>query len=224
MAIVKNNINEIQGLYLADAIALVKKNSEDKKRNFVETVDIAINLGIDPKQSTQNVRGSVVLPAGSGKKVRVAVFTASEDKQKEALEAGAVIAGGDELIDKVAKDFMEFDTCIATPDIMAKMAKVARKLGPRGLMPNAKNGNVTDDVKKAVEESLKGKINFKNDKFGIVHCGVGKVNFSDEDLASNIKALISALKELKPEGSKGKYLKEIYISTTMGPSILVIVE
>lgn len=220
----KKIINEKQGLDLAKAIALVKKNSEEKKRNFVETVDMAINLGIDPKQSTQNVRGSVVLPAGSGKKVRIAVFSASEAQQKEALEAGAVVAGGEELIDKVAKGFMEFDTCIATPDIMPKLGKAARKLGPRGLMPNAKNGNITTDVKKAIAESLKGKVSFKNDKFAILHCGVGKVSFSDENLISNIKALVSKIKEMKPEGSKGKYLKEVYLSTTMGPSVLVNVE
>ena len=206
---------------VATAVNLVKQNSEKKARKFTETVDLVFNLAIDPKQSNQNIRGSVALPAGSGKKVRVIVFTDDESLQKEALEAGAVKAGLNELMADIESGFMDFDYCIATPDAMKSLSKVAKKLGPRGLMPNPKNGNVTNDVAEITKQSLKGKVNYKNDKFGIVHTIVGKINFSNEDLLSNIKAVVNAVKDSKPEAIKGKYIKSVYLTTTMGPSVPV---
>ena len=204
---------------VATAINLVKQNSEKKPRKFVETVDLVFNLAIDPKQSTQNIRGSVALPAGSGKKVRVIVFTDDESLQKEALEAGAVKAGLGELMTEIESGFMDFDYCIATPDAMKSLSKIAKKLGPRGLMPNPKNGNVTNSVAEATKQALKGKVNYKNDKFGIVHTIVGKINFSNEDLMKNIKAVVTAVKDSKPEVIKGKYIKSVFLTTTMGPSV-----
>lgn len=204
---------------IATAVNLVKENSEKKPRKFVETVDLVFNLNIDPKQSNQNIRGSVALPAGSGKSVKIIVFTDDESLQKEAIKAGAVKAGLTELMAEIEGGYLDFDYCIATPSSMKSLSKVAKKLGPRGLMPNPKNGNVTDDVVGAIKLALKGKVNFKNDKFGIVHTMVGKVNFSNEDLMSNIKAVINAIKEAKPEVIKGKYIKSVYLTTTMGPSV-----
>jgi large subunit ribosomal protein L1 len=209
---------------VVEAIELLKKACQEKQRKFVENVDLAINLTIDPKQTNQNIRGSVSLPAGSGKKVKVIVFTNDEALQKDALEAGAMIAGLDDLMTKIEGGFLDFDYCVATPEAMKKMGKIAKILGPRGLMPNPKNGNITTDVVKVVKEILKGKVDFKNDKFGIVHVGVGKVNFTGEDLLSNIKAVVSALKEVKPEGVKGKYVKNIYLTSTMGPSFMISID
>ena len=209
---------------LGEAIEFLKKASEEKKRKFVETLDVVLNLGIDSKQSNQNIRGSVELPAGSGKEVRVIVFTDDEALQKEALSAGALKAGLDELIDEINAGFLGFDYCVATPDAMRSLSKAAKKLGPRGLMPNPKNGNITKDIKKAVEAAKKGKVNFKNDKYGIVHVGVGKINFKTADLEKNISAVFGSIKELKPESLKGKYLKSIFLSTTMGPSVEVGIE
>lgn len=204
---------------IATAVNLVKENSEKKPRKFVETVDLVFNLNIDPKQSNQNIRGSVALPAGSGKSVRIVVFTDDESLQKEAIKAGAVKAGLTELMAEIEGGYLDFDYCIATPNSMKSLSKVAKKLGPRGLMPNPKNGNVTNDVIDAIKLALKGKVNFKNDKFGIVHTMVGKVNFSNDDLINNIKAVINAIKEAKPEVIKGKYIKSVYLTTTMGPSV-----
>jgi len=206
---------------VADAIELLKKACQEKQRKFIENVDMAVNLTIDPKQSNQNIRGSVSLPAGTGKEVRVVVFTDDESLQKEALEAGAVMAGFDDLMAKVEGGFLGFDYVVATPESMKKMGKIAKILGPRGLMPNPKNGNITNEVGKVVKEILKGKVDFKNDKFGIVHVGVGKINFSTDDLLANIKTVVAALKDVKPEGTKGKYIKDIYITSTMGPSFLI---
>jgi len=213
--------NERKLLDLKGAIEFLKNSAESKKRKFVETVDIVFNLGIDIKQSNQNIKGSVALPAGTGKKVRVIVITPDESVQKEALKAGAGLAGMDDLIGKIEKGFLDFDVCVATPDAMRVLSKVAKKLGPRGLMPNPKLGTVTKDVVSAVKSILKGKVNFKNDKFGIVHMIAGKINFSVEDLAENIKAIIKAIKSAKPEGSKGKYINSVFLSTTMGPSVAV---
>ncbi len=206
---------------IATAVNLIKENSEKKPRKFVETVDLIFNLNIDPKQSNQNIRGSVALPAGSGKTVKIVVFTDDESLQKESLKAGAVKAGLTELMAEIEAGYLDFDYCIATPEAMKSLSKVAKKLGPRGLMPNPKNGNVTDDVLGAIKLALKGKINFKNDKFGIVHTMVGKVNFSNEDLITNIKAVIAAIKESKPEVIKNKYIKSVYLTTTMGPSVAI---
>jgi len=212
---------EIKLLNVEEAIDSLKNNSEEKKRNFVETVNIIFNLGIDVKQSNQNVRGSVSLPAGTGKTVKVAVFTPDENLQKDALKAGASVAGMDELIAKVNNGFLDFDVCVASPDAMRSLSSAAKKLGPRGLMPNPKTGTVTKDIIGAVKEILKGKANFKNDKFGIIHMVAGKVNFAKKDLLLNIKTIISAIKEAKPEGSKGKFIKSVYLSTTMGSSVSI---
>jgi large subunit ribosomal protein L1 len=202
---------------LSEAIAILLESS--KERKFVESIDLAVNLGVDPKQSDQNVKGSIVLPHGSGKKVKIAVITANEDQQKLALEKGAEFAGNEELIAKISEGFTDFDCCIATPDVMPKISKIARKLGPRGLMPSPKNGTVTADIENAIAENLKGKINFKNDKSGTVHCLTGKADFDNAKIKENIETIIKAIKDAKPEGSKGKYIKSIFISTTMGPSV-----
>ncbi|MDR2778450.1 MAG: 50S ribosomal protein L1 [Rickettsiales bacterium] len=209
---------------LTDAISAVKENSQKKQRKFVETVDMVFNLNIDAKQTHQNIRGSVALPTGLGKQVRVVVFTDNEILQREATGVGAVRAGLSELIDEIDGGFMDFDYCIATPDSMKSLSKIAKKLGPRGLMPNPRNGNVTEDVGTATTVAIKGKINFKNDKYGIVHTSVGKVNFSDEDLVLNIKAVIAAIKDAKPDSVKNKYIKSVYLTTTMGSAVAVDIE
>lgn len=206
---------------LASAIDRIVEGSEKKPRKFVESVDVALNLNIDAKQSNQSIRGSVSLPAGSGKTVRIVVFTDNEQLQKEALEAGAIKAGMADLMAEIDAGFLGFDYCVATPDAMKNLGKVAKKLGPRGLMPNPKNGNITNDVASVVKQLMKGKINFKNDKYGIVHACCGKINFAKEDLVLNIKAVINAVKEARPESVKGKYIKSIYLSTTMGSSVAV---
>jgi large subunit ribosomal protein L1 len=209
---------------LEAAIDKLIKDSTTKPRKFIETVDVAVNLSVDAKQSNQMVKGSFVLPAGSGKKVKVIVLAADEATQKEAIAAGAVEAGLEELVAKIDKGFLDFDTVIATPDVMQKVSKVARKLGPRGLMPSPKNGTVTKDVKKAIADALKGRVDYRNDKAGIVHCLAGKINFKKEDLLLNIKAIAKSIKDAKPEGTKGKYIKNFYLNTTMGNSIEVSVD
>lgn len=209
---------------LEEAIKKVQELSSAKKRKFNESIDIAVNLGIDAKQSDQTVKGSVLLPNGSGNKVRVIVFTANEDVKKAALEAGAILAGLEDLVLKIEGGFLDFDCCVATPDVMQKISKIARKLGPRGLMPSPKNGTVTTDVKKAVSDALKGKVDFKNDKAGTVHCLVGKVDFDAKALIENAKAVIKAIKDSKPESSKGKFIREFYLNTTMGPSVQVAID
>ena len=220
MANIKKKVED-KSISAVEAVELLKKACQEKQRKFVENVDIAVNLTIDPKQSNQNIRGSVSLPAGTGKNVKVIAFTDDEVLQKEALEAGATKAALEDLIAEVEGGFLDFDYVVATPDAMKKMSKIAKILGPRGLMPNPKNGNITNELGKVVKEIMKGKVDFKNDKFGIVHVGVGKINFATEDLLNNIKAVIEALKELKPEAAKGKYIKSIYLTSTMGPSFLI---
>ena len=221
---IKTEKKDLELLDVKTAVEKVQENSKSKQRKFVETIDLIMNLNIDPKQSNQNIRGSVLLPSGSGKKVRVIVFTDNETKQQEAIQAGAVEAGMAELMTKIENGFLDFDYCVATPNVMKNLGKVAKKLGPRGLMPNPKNGNITDDVTTAVSQAMKGKINFKNDKTGIVHLIVGKVDFSIEDLLLNVKAVIGAVKENKPEGLKGKYIKSVFLTSTMGSSVAVDIE
>lgn len=187
---------------------------------FNETVDIAVRLGVDPRHADQMVRGSVSLPHGVGKEVRVAVFAKGE-KEKEALEAGADYAGSDEIIEKIQKGWLEFDKTIATPDMMSSVSKLGRILGPRGMMPNAKLGTVTFDVAKAVQEIKAGKIDFKVEKAGIVHAPMGKVSFGIEKLLENTSAFMDTILKLKPPASKGTYLRTIAISTTMGPGIKI---
>ncbi|MBM3579997.1 MAG: 50S ribosomal protein L1 [Alphaproteobacteria bacterium] len=209
---------------LEEAIKKIQELATANKRKFNESVDVAVNLGIDAKQSDQSVKGSVLLPHGSGKKVRVIVFAANEDQQKTALEAGAIFAGFEDLVAKIEGGFLDFDCCVATPDVMPKISKVAKKLGPRGLMPSPKNGTVTNDIKKAVTEAMKGKVDFKNDKAGTVHCMIGKVDFDAKNLLENLQMVVKAIKAAKPEAAKGKFLKEFFLSSTMGPSVQVAVE
>ncbi len=209
---------------LQEAIKKVQELSNLKKRKFTESIDIALNLGIDARQSDQAVKGSVLLPHGSGKKVRVVVFAINEEQKKSALEAGAIFAGLEDLLAKIEDGFLDFDCCVATPDAMPKISKIARKLGPRGLMPSPKNGTVTAEVKKAVLDAMKGKVDFKNDKAGTVHCMIGKVSFEENDLLENAQAVVKAIKAVKPEASKGKFIKEFFLSSTMGPSVQVLVE
>jgi large subunit ribosomal protein L1 len=187
---------------------------------FDETVDIAVKLGVDPRHADQMVRGTVGLPHGVGKEVRVLVFVKGE-KEKEALEAGADFVGSDELIEKIQNGWLEFDKTIATPDMMSSVSKLGRVLGPRGMMPNTKLGTVTFDVGKAVKEIKAGKIYFKVEKAGIVHAPMGKVSFGLNKLMENISAFMDTILRLKPPASKGTYLKSIAISTTMGPSVKI---
>lgn len=187
---------------------------------FDETIDIAVRLGVDPRHADQMVRGTVGLPHGVGKEVRVLVFAKGE-KEKEALEAGADHAGSDDYIEKIQQGWLEFDKAIATPDMMSSVSKLGRVLGPRGMMPNAKLGTVTFDVGKAVKDIKAGKIEFKAEKVGIVHAPMGKVSFGLEKLLENIRAFMDTILRLKPPASKGTYLKSIALSTTMGPGIKV---
>ncbi|MBI5345326.1 MAG: 50S ribosomal protein L1 [Deltaproteobacteria bacterium] len=187
---------------------------------FDETVEVSGRLGVDPKQPDQNVRGTIVLPHGTGRKIRVLVFAKGE-KEAEARAAGADHAGGEELIEKVNKGWLEFDSVVATPDIMGAVGKLGKVLGPRGLMPNPKLGTVTFDVKKAVADLKAGKVEYRVDKSGNIHVPVGKASFGSEKLRDNFKALMEAVIKAKPASSKGTYLKSLYVSTTMGPSIKI---
>ena len=200
---------------LDEALAMIEGFGKAK---FDETVDIAIRLGIDPKQGDQMVRGAIVLPHGIGKKLRVAVF-AKGDKVKEAEAAGADVVGGDDLVEKVQGGFMDFDKVIATPDMMGAVGKLGKVLGPRGLMPNPKLGTVTFEVTKAVTEQKAGKVEFRIEKAGIVHAPVGKRSFGTAKLKENILALIEAVNKAKPAASKGTYLSSIALSATMTPGV-----
>lgn len=202
---------------LKDAMELVEKSATAK---FDQTVDAAIRLGVNPKHADQMVRGSVVLPNGLGKTVRVLVFAKGE-KQKEALDAGADFAGSDELVEKIKEGWMDFDRVIATPDLMVTVGKLGKILGPRGLMPNPKVGTVTFEVGKAVKEQKAGKVEFRVEKAGIVHSPIGKVSFGSDKLLENLLALMETIIKLKPASSKGTYLKSISLSATMGPGVKV---
>jgi large subunit ribosomal protein L1 len=191
---------------------------KDRYTKFDESVDVAIRLGVDPRHADQMVRSSVVLPNGTGKETRVLVF-AKGDKEKEALDAGADYAGGDEFVEKIKKGWLEFDRTIATPDMMATVGKIGRILGPRNMMPNAKLGTVTFDVARVVGEIKSGKVDFKVDKAGVVHAMLGKASFGSQKLNENILAFFDKIIQLKPASSKGIYLKNISLSTTMGPGI-----
>jgi large subunit ribosomal protein L1 len=187
---------------------------------FDETVDVALKLGVDPRHADQMVRGSVVLPNGTGKDVKVLVF-ARGDKAKEAEEAGADFVGADDIATKIQGGWLDFDTAIATPDMMAVVGKLGKVLGPRGLMPNPKSGTVTMDVAKAVNEAKAGKIEFRVEKAGIVHAAVGKASFGYDKLFENIKSLLETVQKLKPSSSKGAYFRSFALSTTMGPGVKV---
>ncbi|MDI7260707.1 MAG: 50S ribosomal protein L1 [Thermodesulfobacteriota bacterium] len=198
----------------------VKLLLETAYAKFDEGVDVAIRLGVDPKKADQMVRGTVVLPHGTGRKVRVLVF-AKGQKEKEALDAGADFTGGEDLIEKISKGWLEFDKAIATPDIMGQVSKLGKILGPRGLMPNPKVGTVTFDVERAVKEIKAGKVEFKVEKAGVVHVPVGKTSFGPNRLLENIKTLLDVILRVKPPTSKGVYLRGIALSTTMGPGIKI---
>lgn len=214
---VKEKIETGRGYSLEDAINLVKESSYAK---FDETIDLAVNLGIDPRKSEQMVRTTVVLPHGTGKKVRVLVFAKGE-KEKEAIDAGADFAGAENLIEKIQKGWLDFDKTIATPDIMGLVGKLGKILGPRGLMPNPKLGTVTFDIARAVKEIKAGKVEYKAEKAGIVHVPIGKASFDTQKLLNNTKAVIESIIKAKPATSKGKYLKKLSISSTMGPGITI---
>jgi large subunit ribosomal protein L1 len=209
---------------LEEAVKKVQELSAATARKFVESFDIAVKVGIDAKQTDQTIKGSILLPHGLGKKVRVVVFAANEEQKNLALKAGAMEAGLEDLIAKIEGGFVDFDCCVATPDVMQKISKIAKKLGPRGLMPSPKNGTVTNDIEKAIADALKGKVDFKNDKGGIIHCSVGKINFAVSDLIENIKTVIKAIKDAKPESAKGKFIVEFYVNSTMGEALSVAVE
>jgi large subunit ribosomal protein L1 len=202
---------------LAEAVQLVKGNATAK---FDETVELALNLGVDPRHADQMVRGAVTLPHGTGKTLRVAVFAKAE-KADEARAAGADVVGAEDLAERVQAGEIDFDRCIATPDMMPLVGRLGRILGPRGLMPNPKLGTVTPNVREAVEAAKGGQVQFKVEKAGIVHAGVGKASFDDAKLVENVRAFVDAIHKAKPSGAKGTYLKRANLSSTMGPGVTV---
>ena len=217
MKVVRSKVDHDKAYAVDDALKLVKETATAK---FDESVDVAVNLGVDAKKSDQTVRGSVVLPAGTGKKVRIAVF-AQGDKAKAAKEAGADIIGFDDLAAKVKEGFMDFDVVIATPDAMKVVGQLGQILGPRGLMPNPKVGTVSPDVAAAVKNAKAGQVQFRTDKAGIVQCTIGRASFTPEQLKTNLVALIEALNKSKPKDTKGIYVKKISVSSTMGAGVRI---
>jgi len=200
--------------------AAVQRLKETASAKFDETVELAVRLGVDPRKADQMVRGTVTLPHGTGKPVRVLVLTKGV-KEKEAQEAGADYVGFDEYIKKIQEGWFDFDVLIATPDVMAEVGRLGKLLGPRGLMPNPKTGTVTMDVAKAVRDVKAGKIEFRVDKTGIIHVAIGKASFDEQKLKENIKAFMETVLRLKPPSAKGQYLRSVYVSNTMGPGIAV---
>jgi len=214
---VQDKVEPGKEYFLEDAVKLVREFTYTK---FDETVDLAVNLGIDPKKSEQMVRGTVVLPHGMGKKVRVLVFAKGE-KEKEAFDAGADYVGAEDVVEKITKGWLDFDKSVATPDVMGIVGKLGKILGPRGLMPNPKLGTVTFDIARAVKEIKAGKVEYKAEKGGIVHVPIGKASFDADKLMENAKSVIHSIIKAKPATSKGKYLKKLSISSTMGPGISI---
>jgi large subunit ribosomal protein L1 len=217
MKTVRGKVDRAKSYSVDDALKLVKETAIAK---FDESVDVAVNLGIDAKKSDQTVRGSVVLPAGTGKKVRVAVF-AQGDKAKAAQEAGADIVGFEDLAARIKEGFMDFDVVIASPDAMRVVGQLGQILGPRGLMPNPKVGTVSADVVQAVKNAKAGQVQYRTDKAGIVQCTIGRASFTPEQLKTNLVTLIDALNKAKPAGIKGIYLKKVSVSSTMGAGVRV---
>ena len=203
---------------IIDAIKILKENSNVK---FTESLDCAIRLGVDPKHADQMVRGTVALPHGTGKEVRVLVIAKAAEKAKEALDAGADYAGFDEYLEKIKGGWTDIDVIIASPDTMADLGKLGKILGPKGLMPNPKSGTVTPDVAKAVKEVKAGKIEFRVEKAGIVHTSLGKLDFEAEKLVDNVQAFVNTIIKLKPSSAKGQYVKSLYLSSTMGPGLRI---
>jgi large subunit ribosomal protein L1 len=217
MKVVRGKIDHAKSYAIDDALKLVKETATAK---FDESVDVAVNLGIDAKKSDQTVRGSVVLPSGTGKKVRVAVFAQGE-KAKAATDAGADIVGFEDLAAKIKEGFMDFDVAIATPDAMKVVGQLGQILGPRGLMPNPKVGTVSADVATAVKNAKAGQVQYRTDKAGIVQCTIGRASFTPDQLKTNLLALIEALNKSRPKDTKGIYLKKISVSSTMGAGVRV---
>lgn len=205
---------------LVSPLTAIKWIKEHSFAKFDESVDVAINLGVDPRKADQIVRGTIVLPHGTGKVPKILVFAQGE-KAAEAKEAGADYVGGDELVEKVNSGWLDFDVCISTPDMMKSVGKLGKVLGPRKLMPNPKSGTVTMDIEKTVKEIKKGRLEFRTDKYGVVHISIGRVSFDVNMLAENYSALIDAIIKAKPATAKGKYIKSIYMSSTMGPSLKI---
>ena len=208
-------VDNLKRYEVVEASQLIKAGAQAK---FDETIEIAVNLGVDPRHADQMVRGVIALPHGSGKTMRVAVF-ARDEKAKEALEAGADLVGAEDLMEKIQGGEMNFDRVIATPDMMSVVGRLGKVLGPRGLMPNPKLGTVTPNVKAAVEAAKAGEVQFRVEKAGIVHAGIGKASFSAEQIADNVNAFIAAINKARPTGAKGAYLKAITISSSMGPGV-----
>ncbi len=211
---------KITAINKSDFNEAVQVSIDSSFAKFDETIDVSVKLGVDPRHADQMVRGSVVLPNGTGKEVKIVVFAKGE-KEKEALDAGADFTGGDDLVEKIKQGWLEFDKAVATPDMMGSVGKIGKILGPRGLMPNAKTGTVTFDVARAVEELKAGKIEFRVEKAGIVHAPMGKVSFGVDKIVQNLTAFLETIVRLKPASSKGTYLKGIAISTTMGPGVKI---
>ena len=221
---VKKRFNEVAKLVDANKLYSIKEASalvkQTAKAKFDESIEIHVRLGIDPKQSDQSVRGTILLPNGIGKTRKVAVIAKGE-KQIEAKDAGADNYGSTDIVDEIAKGWLDFEVLVATPDSMKDLSKVAKILGPKGLMPNPKSGTVTFDIKETVKALKKGRVEYKNDSYGIIHCSVGKASFEQEKLAENIVSLVEAIQKSKPSTSKGQYIKSISISSTMGPGIYI---
>jgi len=215
--VIKAKVNRTKQYSVAEAVGLLKELSTTK---FVESVDVSVNLGVDPRKSDQNVRGATVLPHGTGKTVRVAVFTQGPNADA-AKAAGADIVGMDDLADLVKKGEMNFDVVIASPDAMRVVGQLGQILGPRGLMPNPKVGTVTPDVATAVKNAKSGQVRYRTDKGGIVHCTLGKVSFDADAVTGNLEALLADLRKLKPTAAKGVYIKKITLSSTMGPGLWI---
>jgi large subunit ribosomal protein L1 len=210
-------VNREQHYSISDAVAVLKEKSAVK---FDETVEVAMNLNVDPRHADQMVRGVISLPHGTGKTIRVAVF-AKGDKAEEAKKAGADIVGAEDLMESVQKGKIDFDRCIATPDMMSVVGRLGKILGPKNLMPNPKLGTVTMDVAKAVKDSKGGQVEFRAEKTGIVHCGVGKLSFGKEALTENVKTFVAAILKARPSGSKGKYVERVALTSTMGPGLKI---
>ena len=213
-------IEKVEPLKEYELIEAVKLAKETAQAKFDESVDVAVRLGVDSRKADQNIRGSVLLPKGTGKKFRILVFAKGE-KEAEATKAGAEFVGGEDLMKKIQDGWLGFDRVVATPDMMGVVGRLGKVLGPRGMMPNPKTGTVTFNIKEAINEIQAGKVDFRVDKTGIIHAPVGKASFSAEDLAENFDALMTALIRLKPSSSKGRYVKGVSLSSTMGAGIRV---
>lgn len=221
----KKQVNEMLGdkkLYTPkEAISKIKELGEKIKTKFNQTVDLAIRLGVDPKQSDQQVRGAVILPGGTGKKIKIAVIARGE-KVKEAEAMGADTVGGEDLISKINEGWLDFDKLVTTPEMMPQLAKLGKILGPKGLMPNPKDGTVTPDLSKAIKELKAGKVSFRAEKdSGVVHVPIGKVSFKEVDLLKNFQAVLEGINKARPTGAKGIYIRSVYLSSTMGPGVKV---